>query len=278
MADTPELRPLVLFHASCADGFCAAWVAHRRFGGGADYVAVNNGEPPPDVAGRHVYVLDFSYPRQVLLEMARKAAGVSVLDHHASAREELAGLEPGRVANVSCVFDLAKSGGRLAWEYFFPRDEAPWLVRYTEDRDLWLWKLNDSRAVSAFIASWPFSFTLWDQWHGLRDDRDFWMDVLAGGRAIIRYQDKVVEEQCKHAHEVTMAGHKVLAVNATHLISEIAGKLAENRPFGVTFFVNARGETVFSLRSRQGGIDVSEIAKSMGGGGHPQAAGFTRAS
>lgn len=30
----------------------------------------------------------------------------------------------------------------------------------------------------------------------------------------------------------------------------------------------------YSLRSREGGVDVSEIAKQFGGGGHKHAAGF----
>ncbi len=84
-----------------------------------------------------------------------------------------------------------------------------------------------------------------------------------------------VEEQIKHASEIELDGYKVLAVNATHLTSEIAGKLAESRAFGACFFIRSDGLRVWSLRSTDNGVDVSEIARRHGGGGHRNAAGWT---
>jgi oligoribonuclease NrnB/cAMP/cGMP phosphodiesterase (DHH superfamily) len=285
-------KPLVLFHASCADGFCAAWIAHRALGDWADYVAVNYGQEPPDVTGRPVYILDFSYKRDVLDGMLQKAQSIVLLDHHKTAEAELrpfvlAGED--RPRNLTVFFDLSKSGGRLAWEYFFPGKPAPWLVDYTEDRDLWRWALPDSRAISAYIASHPFEFWRWDVWGACPIGDAPWRGWILEGEAILRYQEKVVSEQAKtaaeveiggykvlaaNAAEVEIGGYKVLAVNATLLTSEIAGKLAEGRPFGATFFVRKDGKKVWSLRSREGGIDVSEVAKALGGGGHRDAAGF----
>lgn len=154
-------RPLVLYHASCADGFTAAWAAWRHFGDGADYLPVNHGQPPPDVAGRRVYILDFSYRRDVLLGMAGAAFGVVVLDHHKTALAELGGLSA-EANNLFCVFDMGKCGARLAWEYFHPGCEVPLLVKYVEDRDLWLWAMPHSREISAAIATYPRSFAVWD--------------------------------------------------------------------------------------------------------------------
>jgi nanoRNase/pAp phosphatase (c-di-AMP/oligoRNAs hydrolase) len=74
-----------------------------------------------------------------------------------------------------------------------------------------------------------------------------------------------------------MDGHKVRVVNATVLFSEIAGELAEDSPFGACYFDRHDGKRQWSLRSRDGGVDVSEIAKAHGGGGHKNAAGFEEA-
>lgn len=267
-------RSLVLYHADCPDGFCAAWVAHRKLGDKADYLPVKYGQDPPDVAGRNAYVLDFSYKRPVMEGMRRKAVTLTVLDHHKTAQAELAGFGktgPGEETNVLCVFDMDKSGGRLAWEFFFAGREAPWLVDYTEDRDLWRWRLAASREVSAALASLPRTFAEWDRLNEMTTP----VDTLAReGGAILRYQSQQVESQCRNAVEIEMDGHRVLAVNATMLISEIAGKLAEGRPFGASYFIRGDGKKVWSLRSRDGGIDVSEVAKKRGGGGHRNAAGF----
>jgi uncharacterized protein len=272
-------RPLVLYHANCPDGFCAAWVAHRQFGGGADYLPVQYGEPPPDVSGRDVFIVDFSYKRPVMLEVIGAARAVVVLDHHKTAAAELAGdlsvVLPGpSLRQPHVVFDLTKSGGRLTWEHFFPGKPAPWLVDYTEDRDLWRWKLDWSREISAFIASHPHRFSLWDGWDLTPPGCGAWDTFVDAGSAILRYQAQQVEAICATAREVDLDGHKVLAANAPVLISEVAGRLAEGRPFGASWFVRSDGKQQWSLRSRDGGVDVAEVARRRGGGGHRNAAGF----
>jgi uncharacterized protein len=45
-------------------------------------------------------------------------------------------------------------------------------------------------------------------------------------------------------------------------------------PFAACYWDVPNGQ-VFSLRSCENGVDVSEIAKQFGGGGHKHAAGFT---
>ena len=270
-------RRIVIHHGgACADGFCSAWLFSKAFPD-AEFVAAKHGEPPPDVRGAHVYVVDFSYPHDVMARMVRDTGGeFVVLDHHKTAERELAGLEG------HYHFDLNKSGARLAWEFLlehgllsldflarFGFDDPPWLVRYTEDRDLWRWELKRSREVNAALRSYPLTFAAWDSLHA----RAHW-GLVPEGEAILRAQAQAVERHVRNAAEVEIGGHKVLCVNATDLQSEIAGELAEGRPFGACYFDRADGLRVYSLRSRDGGIDVSEVARRFGGGGHRNAAGF----
>lgn len=278
------MKPLVIYHANCPDGFTAAWVARRQFGADADYVPATYGQDPPDVAGRRVYVLDFSYKRPVMRAVLSSAHAVTVLDHHKTAEAELAGIvdefrvRPDLIANPPgselpvVRFDTDKSGARLTWEHFNRGVPAPWLVTYTEDRDLWRFALPDSREVSAALASHPWTFEAWDSLDG--EGQGPPPRLVADGRAIERFKSQQVEAMCRHAAEVEIDGHKVLAVNATALFSEVAGRLAEGRPFGAAWFVTADGKRVWSLRSRDGGVDVSAVAARRGGGGHRNAAGY----
>lgn len=272
---------LVLYHAGCWDGFCAAWLAHKAFPD-AQFVPVQYGQEPPDVTGRDVWILDFSYKRPVLLAMKEKAKDILVADHHKTAQADLEGLD-------WCIFDMEKSGARLTWELLWDNKLlpaawledrpslcnliAPWLVDYTEDRDLWRWSLPSSKAVNAALRTFPLEFALWDRLAKKHAD-----ELVQEGNAIIRYQQKLIESHVNHAYETDISGHKVLCVNCTcaDLTSEVAGELAKDRPFGVCWFEAEEGNMrVFSLRSRDGGIDVSEIAKAHGGGGHARAAGFS---
>ena len=84
---------------------------------------------------------------------------MQVIDHHITAQEALKGLD-------YCVFDMEQSGATLTWQYFFPKKPIPSMLSYIEDRDLWRWKLPDSRAVSAWLGSHEFDFKVWSRYHG----------------------------------------------------------------------------------------------------------------
>lgn len=291
---------MVIYHGGCNDGFCAAWLAHWAWPE-AEFVPAQYGQEPPDVAGKRVLIADFSYKRPVMRQILSSAHAVTVLDHHRTAEAELAGIadeftmRPDLIANPPgselprIWFDMDKSGARLMWEWMGRNaigviadpatgsiehitdlDEPPWIVDYTEDRDLWRWALPDSREVNAALSSYPMTFDEWDRLAELGHE-----SLIPEGRAILRYQSKVVEDHVRKVVPITVAGHVVPAVNATVLFSEIAGTLADSAPFGVAYFDRADGKRQYSLRSRgEGGIDVSEVARQFGGGGHKNAAGF----
>jgi len=134
------VKTYVLYHESCPDGAAAAWAAWRQFGSNAEYFPVNYGKPMPVMEdGAEIYVLDFSYPRQQLIDLAKRSTLVTVLDHHATAEKDLAGLEMelrSKMDNPHKIhFDMTKSGAVLAWEHFFPDVPVPEILAYIQDRD-----------------------------------------------------------------------------------------------------------------------------------------------
>jgi oligoribonuclease NrnB/cAMP/cGMP phosphodiesterase (DHH superfamily) len=261
-------QPLVIYHANCWDGFCAACITRKWLGQDCEFRPAQYGQTPPtpdDVFERDVYILDFSYSRPILTTLAADAKTMTVLDHHKTAEAELRGLP-------FCTFDMDKSGARLTWEHFYGHGNAlcPWLVDYTEDRDLWRHRLEDSEAVNAALRSYPLDFDLWDDFQYQHP-----VDFTREGEAIRRREKQIVSDHVRNAVPVPAflpAG--ALCVNATVMFSEIAGELAKDRPYGACYFFRQDGRKQWSLRSRDGGTDVSVIAKSFGGGGHAQAAGF----
>ena len=265
-------RPLVIYHGpGCMDGAGAALAAWKKLGDEAEYRPAQYGDPPPtdeEVRGREVFILDFSYPRAELLRLCRAATSLLVIDHHKTAQEDCENLR-------FCIFDMKLSGAVLAWLHF--HDElAPLLLQYIQDRDLWKWELPRSREVSAALAARGCArdFRLLDQFLELKLIAQ--ATLSAEGEAILRYQGQLVDSICRHAREVEIAGHRVLMANAPILQSEVGERLAQGRAFGAAWFVDDHGRRVVSLRSRPpSGIDVSQIAKLFGGGGHPGAAGYT---
>lgn len=164
------------------------------------------------------------------------------------------------------------SGVRLTWEYFFPEQPASWLVDYTEDRDLWLWKLPESKEINIALASMPRIF---EEWYKLYMDSTARVYLAEAGVHILRYQVQQVDDICANAREVRIDEYLILAANTCLHQSDVGERLAQGKPFGATWMVTKDGKKVWSLRSREGGIDVSELARRHGGGGHAQAARFT---
>lgn len=288
--DGPVELPLVIYHANCWDGFCAAWVARMALGA-IEAVPAYYGASPPKVAGREVYVLDFSYPFEVMADMASASHRFVVLDHHKTAERAIADLEAMFITHNMAGrarYSPDQSGGRMAWEFFahiggWEGMASPWLVDYTEDRDLWRHALPESENINAALRSHPLDFDLWDRMAAV-------VDVVNGttlpgeGRAIRRAERQIVDAHVRNARVMPfcrMTGGPsqwddlhVPVVNATVLFSEIAGELAKGHPFAACYFDRQDGKRQWSLRSAPDGWDVSEIAKVNGGGGHKHAAGF----
>lgn len=254
----------VIYHAHCADGFCAAWILHGFLKGDAEFIPATYGDTPPEIGKKdRVWIVDFSYPKETLIAMAGVCASILVLDHHKTAQANLEGLP-------FCVFNMNESGGMMTWNHFHPDKPVPWLVSYTEDRDLWKWQLPNSREINAALSSYPQTFEVWNTLSNLNSS-----DFIAEGKAILRREKQVIEAHVKQAKEIDFDGSKILVVNATTLASEIGEALAKDRPFSLTWRYDGKtGGIACSLRSHAGGLDVSEIAKKYDGGGHRGAAGF----
>lgn len=277
--------PLVLYHAECYDGHTAAW-AFLKLRHGAEFLPVYFGQPPPPVGGREVWILDFSYPREVLIRMHDEAASLQVLDHHKTAQEDLESLP-------YCTFDMGRSGAGITWDmlstlggecrecgarqihsYGCPK-ARPWLVDFVEDRDLWTMKLPETESVNAWIHAQPMTFEAWDRLARLPLG-----EAVRGGACVRQYVREYGVMARAQARNEEVAGYTVPTMNLPYMdCSEHVGRLLEESPyahFAVGYFRRRDGRWQFSLRSRKD-FDVSEVAKKFGGGGHAQAAGFTTA-
>ena len=260
---------LVIYHGNCFDGFTAAWVHARHSGESGEYIAAHHGDAPPDVTGRDVLVLDFSYPRAELLAMNDAAASLQVLDHHKSAEEALRGLP-------FCAFDMDRSGCGMTWDFLMPGHQRPQLVNIMEDRDLWRFKYEATGPVIAAAGAVPMTFEAWDQLAGDIDG------VIGDGEAILRYIRTVGERVSQQAVSWTIGEHSVPVVNIAYpsASDHLALLLAHHpeAPFVASFCLGGDSKWHFSLRSRSTdpdhGFDVSVLAGQYGGGGHRNAAGF----
>lgn len=283
------MKPLLcIYHGNCFDGFTSAWCVGQALGPMVEFYEGRYGDPPPDVAGRDVAIVDFAYKRPVLDDMARRARSIVVLDHHKTAAEDLAGLPAPAESwerhiawraqdafehtgiNLYALFDMERSGAGITWNYFHPGKPRPAFVNHVEDRDLWRFALPGTREIHAAMSAYPFSFAAWDEIAATPPEA-----LRRGGEGILRKHDRDVEVLVEMTRRrMTIGGFDVPVANiAVMWVSDACNLMAQGERFAAAYY-DGPGGRYFSLRSREGGFDVSAIARQYGGGGHQHAAGF----
>ena len=169
------MKPLVIYHANCTDGFGAAFAAWLKFGDNAEYLPMSHGENflTTYVGGtinREIYILDFSLQREQMDWLFIHAKRVEWYDHHKTAFEMWCGtyeqgMEFYEVVNGKhyICLDDKRSGAMLAWHNFHPGIEVPELIQHIDDRDRWQFKLDGSRELHAVLTGLkPWTFKQWD--------------------------------------------------------------------------------------------------------------------
>lgn len=284
---------------------------------GAVFHGIAHADPfPPShlVQGRHVVYVDISPPWEHAAALAEAAASLAVLDHHRGARlgiEELRRAAEARGVPFAAVYDEARSGAQIAWDWARPGAARPELVDYVADRDLWTWRLEGSRAVNKalYVEGHVATIGAVAALHragaapkggegGVSPEEPEFRRVLPGGLAprgadYLAYEEGLLGRLTAGAYSATVAAllpgeteareYCVLAVNSPVLQSELGEALMAKAGPEVHFVViwslaKARDEIWASARTTRPDVDLSVIVPCLvggkGGGGHPRAAGF----
>jgi oligoribonuclease NrnB/cAMP/cGMP phosphodiesterase (DHH superfamily) len=264
--DTKQI--VVIYHGNCPDGFGAAYIAWKKFEDSASYIGVQHGEGVPlGLDGKEIYMIDFSYPADTLLELESRAARLVVLDHHVGAQDAVEQVR-------EHIFDNDHSGTGIAWKFFFPDTPLPRVLQYVQDADLWRNSLPNNKEIGAYLSTMPFDFKQWDALVREGDVDDMFDQMVARGTAYLEYVEYVYDHIEAQAQEVQFGDYTVMAVNCPRLFRSAVGhRLAtKHGPFAIVFY-EAGGVWHFSLRG-DGSIDLSKVAQTYGGNGHKSAASF----
>jgi oligoribonuclease NrnB/cAMP/cGMP phosphodiesterase (DHH superfamily) len=289
----------VFYHADCADGFGAAFCAWQALQNSAEYIPVKYGQIRtlsdvinlPNVTpteDSEFYILDFSFPKNVMEELFKGAKRVVWLDHHKTAFE-MYDLPVGQfeevIGNRHVELDNDRSGALITWDYFNPNTYPPEIIRMIDDRDRWQFKLDWTKEFGEAIwAHSPWSF---EQWQTLYEDQLALSSVIRDGEVLLKAKQTRVNSKIQYTRRCDVSAGMVgdllklpndvnltgLVVNTDQDISEIGHQLAlKSGTYGLVWYLGSDNKVKCSFRSN-GDYDVSAIAKAFGGGGHKNAAG-----
>lgn len=168
---------IIGYHANCADGQAAGFVAWKATGKIAQTVPLNYDlhkkqvreivsiltkgmDPTADLKKTTLLIVDFSFPADILEQLGLIFNYIMVLDHHKTFKDDLDsryicgvlefdhktvvnGLSKSVLncykvsENVTVRLCMEESGALMVWRFFHPDKEVPDFIRYTSDRDLY---------------------------------------------------------------------------------------------------------------------------------------------
>lgn len=274
----------VCYRDYCGDGFGGAFVFWKHLGNNAEYIPIKHGmteseirtEILPKLEDQVVVFVNIAFSNvTIMTDILMVSEKLLILDHHKSTKEILT--TDHFLSQVS-VFDMNKSGAVLAWEWCNPEQEVPRLLQHVQDRDIWTWKMENSKAfLAAFYKFVPYDFEEWNKYFEGDEAEQTYQETLAEGRTVQKYDEHLVESIAGFAVQRQFLDYNVSVVQSNVLMSEIGAYLVNETEcdFSMIWFYDHKNSRIkVSLRSCDEKIDVSQVSRIFNGGGHRNASGF----
>lgn len=285
----------IFFHSSDLDGMCAGAIVKFKYPD-AKLIGINYGQNFPfdtlDIKNDIVYMVDFSL--QPFSEMVKLVSLIGLnklifIDHHKSVIED-ANKTMLTNDNITMSFnqvcpgkrEIGKGACELTWEYLYPYEKMPFAVSLLGRYDVW--DLSNPTTLDFQYGmrlnnTWPDNQELWKQFLRSDDNNETTMlivDTIKSGETILKYQKQENEKYSKScAFEVKFEGYNAICINKLLTNSQLFESVYDvtKHDIMISFGLRANGMWTMSFYTTKEGVDVSEIARKYGGGGHKRASG-----
>lgn len=298
----------VFYHCD-ADGHCAGYLVRdyfekKQYYKKIDFVSIDYNQEFPLSSiekNEEIWIVDFSLNPETMKKLQKITSEIVWIDHHKSAIDlydnfdgyisgirnvnysgceltclyirTMSGLL--NSAELSSYLQLLKSGEKVPHE--FVMRNVPMFVQYIGDRDTWTYRYDKKSNYfhEAFIlAGSPNPESRWWDKFSQRMSKEcmYMQDQLRLGK--IAYNTTMAlykKYSTKWSYEVEFEGYKILVANTHIFTSEFFGDRFNRYPFVCVYCFDG-SKYKYSLYSSK--MDVLDIAKKHGGGGHPRACGF----
>ncbi len=269
------------YHSADLDGHCSGALVKMAHPD-CELIPINYGDgfpwdSVPAGGGERVYMVDFSlqpYPKMRKLDI--HADPLIWIDHHISAiKDHKEWCEQGN-GGILGLLRVGIGACQLVWEYLNPGGTVPTFIKLLAQYDVW--DHSDPRTLGFQYGMRQYNTFPNDNmelWKELFDVERVQQIVNEGGLLLNYEQEQNKKFISSNGFKTELDGLKCIAANKIFTNSKLFDSVWDPKKYDamLTFGWRKGGWTV-SLYTDKQGVDVSEIAKSRGGGGHVQAAGF----
>ena len=269
---------LCIYHIADHDGKGSAAIVKKKFPE-TELMGLNHDmEIPYDEIEKHdkIVICDFALPVEYMFDL-NKRKDLTWIDHHVSVINEYEEMmQSGKYEPIKGLRRIGTAALVLTWEYYYGEKPLPEGLRLLGLNDIY--DLRDRRVR-------PFEYAV--QTYGVNRPTDKIWELIINNEADIKEmveKGNAILSWVRHrnyrlvrgmAFESEYKGLKCICANMAQGQSEFFDSLENVRgyDFMVIFFMNKKNCWNLTFYSYKDNVDVSEIAKEFGGGGHAKAAG-----
>lgn len=274
---------ICIYHSRDLDGWMSAAIIKLKYPD-VKLVGWDYGQPLPELnpeSEDQIILVDISFPPETMRQLGY-VFNVTWIDHHASAIKD-------SEINAYTIYlglrDSLFAACELTWQYLFPEQSIPEIVRLLGRYDCFGHKGTDEElkvlefqyGARTLIRNPDEALRYLLDTHDYGDGITIVDKIHEIGKAI--YQYLCSEAKQIYARKFDMLwGDKIIAMVNQERFNPINFRIDYHKDgydaFGCFHF--AKGRWMFSLYNDNGNVDVSELCKQQGGGGHKGAAGFVK--
>jgi oligoribonuclease NrnB/cAMP/cGMP phosphodiesterase (DHH superfamily) len=290
-----------MFHRTDFDGKCAGAIVKYKFPEcrlyGIDYADkfdLEKIEP-----NEEVIMVDFTLEKLGDMESLYEHCGeFTWIDHHKTCKPIEERLAKRGMINVKGIrqvtintkdpngekSEFRISASELTWQHFYPDRKIPLSVYLLGRYDIWD-KSNTDIWENKIL---PFQYGM-RLYSAHPEDQEFWIphfktdehsqivtDMIFKGKTVLEYDKQFSARVAKLWFPIEFKGLKFQAINRSHGNSLSAESIWDPENYdAVMYFCKGPNTWRITMFTDKEGIDLYPLAKSLGGGGHSQACGFT---
>lgn len=285
---------VAFYHSPCNDGHFSAAVIKTAIPDIVLISAEHGKSIAADIASSlsdsEVYILDYSFSREVMTRICERNYKVVLIDHHNNPQVRDLETLTAAFPHFEFVFDPNHSGCHLTSKYFYPSTATSPAIDLVEARDLWV-PAKDRDAFYLAVKNRPIEDlkSLALRFHF---NYELFKTLISEGDILYKHRKsdilRISSKPSLWFKDVTngtpgevypipypakIAGFNVPA----DMVSDVCNRYLQDnfKEQKVCFGFQVVGTRVsVGLRSAEP-FDCSVIARIFGGNGHPQAAGFS---
>lgn len=272
----------VFYHSADLDGLMSGAIMKSQFPN-AEFEGWDYKDPIPKLQDllryKHIYLVDITFPI-AFLNLLGESIKITVIDHHISFRKQAHQLE---TLNFEYVYDDKLSACEIAYKHFIG-NEIPFLVKVIGEYDTWRTYGNSEKWKSETLPinlELKYNITNIEEGESLLEFADEYETIDGIHRRGKRLYSYVRQDYDNTARDFSFEracfdGLRGLFLNVHLFNADMLSSVYDPNKHDILIGFNIVGDVCkVSLRCPDDkDIDVSEIAKRYGGGGHKKASAF----